>query len=462
MHLDAALLAYLPPARVPRRLPIRLHDATGYGPARLVRRPQDQQPARLVKNQRPGRHRYRWQHWCRGKPGIDHAVIIPRPVTRAPPRWPLAARGAAWQTGRDMAEDLARQVIEEAARLGVALDEAALREALADADVRDYIGQRDAGGLLAEFGLLPAGQANAGGLAGQPDADRFLGALREHAGEGWQAGIRRGGPGPDLLLRRPDASSPEVAVYLDEYERHAVPPCNRLAADAAERARLRAAGTVVFQVTADEARALVEGDPSSSDLGGAPYEDEAQAAARRGYRILGGDPAELDDLIWAGSARMLLAFLSDPGGGPDVIAERWRWAATAALSGLLVRPGGVRSRLTDRNFPELVQASVYGDPVPPSGGRERTLVRAQDRRGCPVTVIIDQRHSGPARPLGSWAGLVVIDDRPHAIRSSGAAHPRRWVSWLYWGNLLQFLGDGRQLAHRGLSGFDPLTLAVRT
>ena len=35
-----------------------------------------------------------------------------------------------------MAEDLARQVIEEAARLGVALDEAALREALADEDVR--------------------------------------------------------------------------------------------------------------------------------------------------------------------------------------------------------------------------------------------------------------------------------------------------------------------------------------
>jgi len=358
-----------------------------------------------------------------------------------------------------MAEDLARQVIEEAARLGVTLDEAALREALADADVRDYIGRRDARGLLAEFGLLPAETAATTDLASPPDVDRFLGVLRGSAGEGWQAGIRRGGPGPDLLLRRPDGGSPDVAVYLDEYERHAVPPCNKLAADAAERARLRAAGTVVFQVTAEEARTLAEGGSSPSDLGGAPYEDEAQAAARRGYRILGGDPAELDGLIWAGTARMLLAFLAD---GPDAIADRWRWAATAALSGLLVRPGSVRARLTGRNFADLVQASVHGDPVPPSGGRERTLVRAQDRRGCPVTVIIDQRRSGPARPLGSWTGLVVIDDRPHAIRSSGAAHPRRWASWLYWGNLLQFLDDGRQLAHSGLGEFDPLTLAVRT
>jgi hypothetical protein len=362
-----------------------------------------------------------------------------------------------------MVEDLARQVIEEAARLGVALDEAALREALADEDVRDYVRQRDPRGLLAQFGLLTAGPV---------DVDRFLGVLREHAGEGWQAGIRRGGLGPDLLLRRPDGASPEVAVYLDEYAWHAVPPFNRLAAEAAERARLRAAGTVVFQVTADEARALAEDAPTAGDLGGAPYEDEAQAAARRGYRILGGDPAELDGLIWGGSARMLLEFLigagSDSAPGAGSAAERWRWAATAALSGLLVRPGSVRARLTDRNFLELVQASVYGDPVRASGGRERTLVRAQDRRGCPVTVIIDQRCAGPAWPLGSWTGLVVIDDRPHAIRASGAAHRRRWASWLHWGNLLQFLdvaeadgrpgGDGLQLTHSGLGAFDLLAL----
>ena len=85
-------------------------------------------------------------------------------------------------------------------------------------------------------------------------------------------------------------------------------------------------------------------------------------------------------------------------------------------------------------------------------------------------MIIDQRDSGPVTPLGAWTGLVVIDDRSHAIRASGAAHRRRWVSWLHWGNLLQFLevpgadgrpgGNGRQLAHSGLSQFDSLALAA--
>ncbi len=305
-------------------------------------------------------------------------------------------------------------------------------------------------------------------LAGPAGADRFLGVLRQHAPGGWQAGIRRGGPGPDLLLRRPDGASPDVAIYLDEYAAHAVPPRNRLARDAAERARLRAAGTVVFQVTAQEADALAGDGPGDGDLGGAPYEDEARGAARRGYRILGGDPAELDDLIWAGSARMLQAFLTP--NGTAGAAQRWRQAATAALCGLLVRPGSLRARLTDGNFPELVQASVYGDQLAATGGRERTLVRAQDRRGCPVTVIIDQRGAGPDRPLGAWTGLVVIDDRPFAIRASGPAHRRRWASWLHWGNLLQFLdvpqaggrqgGNGRQLAHTALGDFDPLTLAA--
>jgi hypothetical protein len=297
-------------------------------------------------------------------------------------------------------------------------------------------------------------------------AERFLGALREQAADGWRAGISRGGPGPDLVLHRPGEAAPQVAVYLDEYERHAVPPRNRLAADAAERARLRAAGAVVFQVTADEARALAAGEPIPHDVAIAPYEDAAQAAARRGYRILGGDPAELDGLIWAGNARMLMAFLAGPDQG------HWRKVAIAALSGLLIRPGGVRAGLAEGDFAARVRAALYGDPLPEHGGRERTLVRVQDTRGCSVTVIIDQRGSGPARPLGAWTGLTVIDDRPHAIRAIGAGHRRRWASWLSWGNLLQFLdvpddggrqgGNGRQLAHSGLGNFAPLTLAAAT
>ena len=70
-QLDAAFLAHLPPARIPRRLPVRLHDTAGYRPARFVRRLEDQQPPRPVEDQRPGRRR------DRRKLGSAHAVVIP-------------------------------------------------------------------------------------------------------------------------------------------------------------------------------------------------------------------------------------------------------------------------------------------------------------------------------------------------------------------------------------------------
>lgn len=332
--------------------------------------------------------------------------------------------------------------------------------------------QRDARGFLAEVGLLDevavepvagaepaAGEAPAG-ASPQALAGRFLALIADWTGEldGGAAGWRVSGPdlvtvpgqpgGQAVQLSRPAEPSRHVAVYLDEYDEHAAPAANRVASDATERAALRAQGTVVFQLTADDV-----GGPGV----GAPYEPEAQAAARNAYRILGGDPAELDDLIWRGGGWLLRAFLVDP--SPD----RWQRVATAALAGILVRPGGWRARLDDHNFHERVLAAVHAERLA-AGGDARTLARFLDARGCPVTAIIDQRHSGPGAPLGSWTGLTVLDDRLAVIRLSEAAHRRRWTSWLHWGNLLQFLagpgGDGRQLAYSRLGEFDPRTLAA--
>jgi hypothetical protein len=253
---------------------------------------------------------------------------------------------------------------------------------------------------------------------------------------------------PAVVLRRLDAAPMEVAVFVDSCGEHAAVGGNRLAEDTAGRARLRAEGTVVFQLTADDVAGAVAGTVA----GGAPYEGEAQEAARRGFRILGGDPAELEGMIWAGGAGLLRAFLTDPD------PERWRRAATAALAGLLVRPGGWRVGVSAETFAVLVRASLLGDALPVGPGRERILARVLDASGCPVTVIIDQRGSGPLAPLGSWTGLAVVDDRTVAIRASEAAHRRRWTGWLYWGNLLQLLPDGRQLAFTRLGDFDPGTL----
>jgi hypothetical protein len=337
--------------------------------------------------------------------------------------------------------------------------------------------QRDARGLLAGIGLLPPqpapprGAAAAAGDCGPAPAElmarlvNLLGywawpsggvvtrdaiSLRRADGPVTRWRCSRAGAEPALVLRREEGEPMEVAVFLDAYEQRAAPAGNRIAADAALRRRLRAAGTVVFQLTTDEVAALVGGGDAPH---APPYEADAQAAARRGYQALGGDPAALDGMIWRGSARTLLAFLTSPD------RDHWRRVATAALAGLHVRPGGWRTGLTQGNATERILASVLGDPLPASAGRERTLLRVLDAAGCPVTVISDQRDAGPDAPLGAWTGLAVLDDRLAAIRGSEPAHRRRWASWLRWGNLLQF-ADGQQLAYTALAELDPAALAA--
>src|ERR1039458_5769685 len=54
-HVKAALFADLTPARLPRRFPIGLHDAAGNGPARLVGRLDDEEPALAVTDHCAGR-----------------------------------------------------------------------------------------------------------------------------------------------------------------------------------------------------------------------------------------------------------------------------------------------------------------------------------------------------------------------------------------------------------------------
>ncbi len=325
--------------------------------------------------------------------------------------------------------------------------------------------QRDARGFLVEVGLLeeatpdPVSAQTGAGVCARTLADRLAALIADWTGEpdgagGWlisgsdAATAPAQGSAPAVVLRQSAEPSLHVAVYLDDYDEHAAPAASRVATDAAERAAARAGGTVVFQLTADD----LDGPGI-----GAPYEPEAQVAARNAYRVLGEDPAELDDLIWRGGGWLLRAFLADP--SPD----RWRRVATAALAGILVRPGGWRVRLDDDNFRERVLAAVQAERLPPSGGHARTLARFLDGRGCPVTAIIDQRESGSRTSLGSWSGLTVLDDRLPVIRLSEAGHRRRWTSWLHWGNLLQFLGpggDGRQLAYSRLDEFDPGTLAA--
>jgi hypothetical protein len=255
---------------------------------------------------------------------------------------------------------------------------------------------------------------------------------------------------PDVVFRRLDAAPLDVAVYLDGYAYHAAPQVNRLADDAAKRARLRAHGRVVFQLTWDDIDGWGKADPDSPVC--RPYKGKAQEAARGTYLQLGEDPAELAGLIWTNPVHTLMAFLSDPD------AERWRRRAEAAVAGLLRQPNAERRQAGPDSVGHALVAALRGEALPPdSAVGDLVLVRARDDNDCPLTAVVDSRTY-------SWTGFTVVDDRLDTIEADRRAHERRWQAWLYWGNLLQFLsygeGDGGQLAYTELDGFDPSALAI--
>ncbi|HEX3964819.1 MAG TPA: DEAD/DEAH box helicase [Trebonia sp.] len=275
----------------------------------------------------------------------------------------------------------------------------------------------------------------------------------------WQVTLQNtiDGTIPDVVFKRVDGAPLQVDVYLDGYFYHARPGRNRLADDADKRARLRAEGHVVFQLDWDDVDAMAEEHGASREPW-QPYGGNAQQAAQRTYKELGGDSAKLADLVWCTPVRTLFAFLS----APDL--DHWRRAATATVAGLLPYPGGVRIGLDSGNFSERTAAALRGDQLPQGAPAARTLVRVADASGCPITMIIDRRDPDASGPLGWWSALAVIDDRLATIQADEQAHQRRWGAWLYWGNLLQFLSgprsDGACLAYTGLDVFDPSTLAA--
>ena len=280
----------------------------------------------------------------------------------------------------------------------------------------------------------------------------------------WQVRLQNtiAGTTPDVEFRRVDAAPQTVAVYLDGYRYHAGPGTDRLAADADQRAGLRAEGTVVFQLNWDDVNAAAGDSPDGAGGGTLPwhpYQGNAESAARAAYANLRGDPAELPGLIWTTPVRTLFAFLTDP----DQAA--WGRRAQAAVAGLLRRPGAEAVRTDQADIVGQVRASLRGEPLRAGRDGAITLVRATDASGCPVTVLIDTRQRDPeAAPLGTWSALTMIDDRRTTTADDDLGHERRWAAWLYWGNLVQFLtelgGDGAQLAYTGLDGFDPAALVA--
>ncbi|MFF3290666.1 DEAD/DEAH box helicase [Streptomyces sp. NPDC003023] len=295
---------------------------------------------------------------------------------------------------------------------------------------------------------------------------------------------------PDLLFRPltdgtddiggGGAEPPPIAVYLDGYRWHASARTNRIADDTAKRARLRADGILVWQITWDDVaawdRALAseagrDHAPSDqlapvlagpdADAAWPPYDTLSEggpgARARSAWQKAGGSPTEVDELLFAGAVPSLLAFLR----APDL--NRWRSLAGLCVRGLLALHR--KSELVTAGPAGAVawiEAAVRGERPPATDGQGLNLLAARDASGLPVTVVADSR----AKPV-RWSALAVLDDRPEAVHGDRAEHRRRWKAWLCWGNILQFLdpsgtgrADGMLLARTTLDTFDARLLAA--
>ena len=279
----------------------------------------------------------------------------------------------------------------------------------------------------------------------------------------WKASQQRtlDGTRPDVLFERTDVErSPRIALYLDGFEYHASERHNRLADDAVKRGRLRAEGLRVFQLTYQDVKAWTTrvrdtgyATAVGTDRVWLPYQDRGQGEgkARTWYAgARGGLPGELAETVWVNPCELLLAYLRDPD------ADRWLWRAEAAVAGL-TGVGSVGVALAADAIGEQLAAALRGDePAGPRGPIQ--LVTAADASAGRVVAVADGRHRPPA-----WTGLTVLDDSDRTV-ATDPAHRRRWQSWLYWSNLLQFLdhggGDSAQVTTGQLGGFPTEALAV--
>ncbi|MEJ8656885.1 Zn-binding domain-containing protein [Streptomyces halotolerans] len=289
--------------------------------------------------------------------------------------------------------------------------------------------------------------------------------LRLTTGDGatmsWRVSQQRvlDGTRPDVLFERLDAPGPRLAVYLDGYRYHASPEHNRLADDATKRARLRADGLRVFQLTYYDVK---EWRLRVRDTGYAgvapvdpvwmPYDRTAQDRARSYYaQTRGGLPGELSETVWVNPAELLLAYLRDPD------ARRWHHRAEATVAGLIGAPGLRDAPVAAEAVGRAVEAALHDEVVDEPKGPVRVLA-ATDRSGCRLVLVADVRHRPP-----TWTGLTLLDDSAQALTEE-KTHRRRWQAWLYWSNVLQFLehggGDSAQLTTTLLHGFTADVLTV--
>ncbi|MDV6287954.1 hypothetical protein R2F25_08580 [Streptomyces sp. UP1A-1] len=197
-----------------------------------------------------------------------------------------------------------------------------------------------------------------------------------------------------------------------------------------------------------------------------PYRRTGQDTAKDWYEELGGDRADLADVVFANPIDTLLGYLRDPS------RSRWGRRAEALVGGLLsapeplaqnVDPAQARATLRSALGSLAKGGNPTADVEPVTGDGEILVLSATDEHGLPLLYTVDPSGGPDGTAKVGWGALVVLDDQDDD-RLGTPAHKLRWRSWLYWSNLLQFLafsgGDGVQLAASRAADFAVEVLRV--
>lgn len=235
---------------------------------------------------------------------------------------------------------------------------------------------------------------------------------------------------PDFLIKRMDASGPEIAIYLDGFQFHASAEKNIIATDAAKRAVVRAEGRLVWNLTwndVEQFHRAVTAETPTVPPDRVLMTPAARIAAKQIHHDRGG---AIDvDVLELNPMALLLDFLVRP----DL--SEWQRVVMSAIGGMAASAGmapldadGLAAQL------DAAQGAGWVDPPAPVGPVVAYSARALTPEQLPIGLFLD----GADPNAEQWTALVVLDDAPEVVSTS--EHRGRWSDWLPWANLVQFLG----------------------
>ena len=132
--------------------------------------------------------------------------------------------------------------------------------------------------------------------------------------------------------------------------------------------------------------------------------------------------------------RLLLDFLRDPD------ADRWSYIARAAVTAAM--SAAERTAVARAALAPTVEALFAGERPGPSSGDDALYGVSTTIGQLALHGVLDMRPEIGGPNAERWTVITALDDRDAAV--SADSHKARWLDWLGWSNLLQFLdGDGR-------------------